>query len=357
MTLEIYHKLYMSMLISLQKKETKEAILQQKNNFLRIRDSGFRGIIGGCDSFTIIGKSGIGKSSAIERAVSLITGNELICIDAPHIVIIPILQVQCPFDCSSKALLLEILKAVDDRTGSNYYRSGTRNGVTTDSLIGLVSQVCLNHVGVLIIDEIQNVVKNKKGGTLIGMLMQLINSSGIGIAMVGTPESAIFFESEMQLARRSVGLNYDTMDYGEQFIKLCSILFRYQYVKQKTELTDEIIDWLYEHTQGVVALAVTLIHDAQEIAIIHGLEILDVNTLSMAYSERLGMLHDRISCNKMRKPQTSRRKSIKEDIEESLEAVPDDLGSLVDVVDFCKKNNLDAVEEISKIVPVEVISV
>lgn len=177
MTLEIYHKLYMSMLISLQKKETKEAILQQKNNFLRIRDSGFRGIIGGCDSFTIIGKSGIGKSSAIERAVSLITGNKLICIDAPHIVIIPILQVQCPFDCSSKALLLEILKAVDDRTGSNYYRSGTRNGVTTDSLIGLVSQVCLNHVGVLIIDEIQNVVKNKKGGMLIGMLMQLINSS------------------------------------------------------------------------------------------------------------------------------------------------------------------------------------
>ena len=224
-------------------------------------------------------------------------------------------------------------------------------------MIGLVGQVCLNHVGVLIIDEIQNVVKNKKGGTLIGMLMQLINSSGIGIAMVGTPESAIFFESEMQLARRSVGLSYDTMDYGEQFIELCSILFRYQYVKQKTELTDEIIDWLYEHTQGVVALAVTLIHDAQEIAIIHGLEILDKNTLSMAYSERLGMLHDRISCNKKRKPQTSRRKSIKENIEERFEAVPDDLCSLVDIVDFCKKNNLDAVEEISKYASVEVVSV
>ena len=80
MTFEIYHKLYMSMLISLQKKETKETILQQKNNFLRIRDSGVRGIIGGCDSFTIIGKSGIGKSSAIERAVSLITRNKLIFI-------------------------------------------------------------------------------------------------------------------------------------------------------------------------------------------------------------------------------------------------------------------------------------
>ena len=77
----------------------------------------------------------------------------------------------------------------------------------------------------------------------------------------------------------------------------------------------------------------------------------------MAYSERLGMLDDRISCNKKRKPQTSRKKSIKENIEERLEAVPDDLRSLVDVVDFCKKNNLDAVEEISKYASVEVVSV
>ena len=77
----------------------------------------------------------------------------------------------------------------------------------------------------------------------------------------------------------------------------------------------------------------------------------------MAYSERLVMIHDRISCNKKRKPQTSRRKSIKENIEERLEAVPDNLRSLVDIVDFCKKNNLDAVEEISKFVSVEVVSI
>ena len=66
---------------------------------------------------------------------------------------------------------------------------------------------------------------------------------------------------------------------------------------------------------------------------------------------------NKVSCNKKRKPQTSRRKSIKENIEERFEAVPDDLCSLVDIVDFCKKNNLDAVEEISKFVSVEVVSI
>jgi len=215
----------------------------------------------------------------------------------------------------------------------------------------------LNHVGVLIIDEIQNVVKNKKGGLLIGMLMQLINSSGIGIAMVGTPESAIFFETEMQLARRSVGLSYDALDYNEQFVELCNTLFRYQYVKQRKELTGEIIDWLYEHTQGIAALVVSLIHDAQEIAIIQGLEVLDINTLSMAYTQRMGMLHDRINSGKKRKAQTSKKKSDKKDILPKSDSLPSDMDSLVDIVEFCKKNNLDAVEEISKLVSVEVVSI
>ena len=356
MGMEIYHKLYLAMLMSLQKKETRNAMLQQKNNYLGMRGSEFHGIIGGADSFTIVGKSGIGKSSAIERAVSLITDNQIIQIESPYITVIPILQVQCPYDSSSKALLLSILQAVDERIGSNYYRSGTRAGVTTDALIGLVSQTCLNHIGVLIIDEIQNVVKSKKGGLLIGMLMQLINSSGISIAMVGTPESTIFFESEMQLARRSLGLKYDALDYDENFAAICRYLFRYQFTKYRTELSEEIVSWLYEHSQGVVALLVSLLHDAQEIAIISGIERMDVNTLSIAYQERMGMLHDRVNCNKKRKPQTTNNKKTKVSTVDKVGTVPDEIESLVDVVDFCKKNELDAIQEISKRVSVEVVS-
>ena len=53
----------------------------------------------------------------------------------------------------------------------------------------------------------------------------------------------------------------------------------------------------------------------------------------------------------------ARREREDRETQERLEAVPDNLRSLVDVVDFCKKNNLDAVEEISKFVSVEVVSV
>ena len=66
-------------------------------------------------------------------------------------------------------------------------------------------------------DEIQNVVNSKNGKSLIGSLTQLINNSGISICMVGTPESVPFFEQAMQLARRSVGLRYEAMEYGDYF--------------------------------------------------------------------------------------------------------------------------------------------
>ena len=62
-------------------------------------------------------------------------------------------------------------------------------------LIGSVSQVALNHIGLLIVDEIQNVVNNKNGKSLMGMLTQLINNSGISICMVGTPESTILISA------------------------------------------------------------------------------------------------------------------------------------------------------------------
>ena len=78
MSHEIYSKLYLAMIRSLQKKCSQQAILQRYENNAAIIGQEYRGIIGGADSFTIIGASGIGKSSAIGRAVSLITQNTII---------------------------------------------------------------------------------------------------------------------------------------------------------------------------------------------------------------------------------------------------------------------------------------
>ena len=100
MSLEIYSKLYLSLLRSLQKKGTKLAVQQRYENNRAIQQQAYSGILGGADSYTIIGASGIGKSSAISRAISLITENRIIEIENPYCKIIPCMIVQCPFDSS-----------------------------------------------------------------------------------------------------------------------------------------------------------------------------------------------------------------------------------------------------------------
>ncbi len=359
MSLEIYSKMYLALLRSLQKKGTRLAVQQKNQNYKAMIQQEYSGIMGGSDSFTIIGASGIGKSSAISRAITLITENRVIEVENPYTKIIPCICVQCPFDSSVKGMLLEILRKVDEMIESKYYENALRARTTTDMLIGNVSQVALNHIGLLVVDEIQNVCNSKNGKSLVGMLTQLINNSGISICMVGNPESAVFFEQAVQLARRSLGLRYDVMEYGTDFRNFCEIVFSYQYVKQKTEITDGIMEWLYEHTSGNVSVVVSLIHDAQEIAILSGKEVLNLEALNEAYQKRLSMLHGFIHMEQ--KKQTSKLKKkvsvTVTDVRTSAEEKHSGDFTIAGLVEDAKTENGDIVQLLKVYMPVVEVAV
>lgn len=352
MSLEIYSKLYLALLRSMQKKGTQMAIKQRYENYKAIQQQSYSGILGGSDSFTIIGTSGIGKSSAISRAISLITENRIIETDKPYTKIIPCLIVQCPFDSSVKGLLLEILRKVDEELGTDHYIHAVKSRAsTTDMLIGAVSSIALNNIGMLVVDEIQNVVNSKNGKSLIGALTQLINNSGISICMVGTPESTVFFESAMQLARRSVGLQYTTMKYDEYFQSFCKIIFKYQFLKNHTEITAAITEWLYEHSAGVVSVVVSLIHDAQEIAILTGKEVLNLDTLNEAYQQRLSLLHGYIQPSVIQnKPTTKKKKTAASVKKNQIQSQPkQERYSITEIAERTKAENLDVVELLKEV--------
>ena len=355
MSLEIYSKLYLALMRSLQKKGTKLAVQQQNQNFKAIMQQEYSGIMGGSDSFTIIGASGIGKSSAISRAITLITENRIIEVENPHTKIIPCICVQCPFDSSVKGLLLEVLRKVDEAIDSNYYQNALRARATTDMLIGSVSQVALNHIGLLVVDEIQNVCNSKHGKSLVGMLTQLINNSGISICMVGTPESAVFFEQAMQLARRSLGLRYDVMKYGEDFRMFCEVLYSYQYVKQRTEITDAVTEWLYEHISGNISVVVSLIHDAQEIAILNSREIFNLESLNEAYQQRLSLLHGFIQPRQKCQTSKTKRKATVPKVDTHVET--DGEFTIAGLVSQAKSEGVDIVELLKSHLPVVEVAV
>lgn len=341
MSVEIYSKLYLALVRSLHKKGTQAAVQQSYQNHNTIMRRESRGIIGGSDSFSIVGCSGIGKSSAINRAISIITENRMIEVENPISRIIPCLIVQCPWDASVKSMLLEILRKSDELLETNYYGNALKARVTTDVLIGIVSQVALQHIGLLIIDEIQNCVTAKGGKGLVAMLTQLINSSGISIGLVGTPETISLLESAFQLARRSLGLQYNALDNDDYFYEFCKVLLRYQYVQNQVEISQNMIEWLYGHSGGITSIVVSLIHDAQELAILTGHEILDIAMLNQAYEKRMQLLHDFIKPAATMKNTTAKRK--KKSIEKAVISSEEDC-SILELVQKSKAENLDIVE-------------
>ena len=92
MSREIYSKLYLALLRSMSKKQSLTAIRQFSENQKIIKGKEYSSIIGGSDSFTIIGDSGIGKSATVSRIIDMISGQRVI--DLPNsMCIIPCVQV------------------------------------------------------------------------------------------------------------------------------------------------------------------------------------------------------------------------------------------------------------------------
>lgn len=305
MSYEIYSKIYLSMLHSLKKKQTRDAVVQGNQNHRRLQGLSYHSVLGGADSFSITGPSGIGKSTALAKSIALAGGEQIITTENPYAQIIPCVNVQCPHDCSVKGLLLAILSQVDIAIGTGYQQMAVKNRASIDNLIGTVSQVALNNILLIIIDECQNVCRNKGGVNLVSAMTQLINSSGVAICMVGLPETELFFQNEMQLARRSVGLSYKALPCSDYFIKFCETLFSYQYVSKPSRITPGLVELLYECSGGILALVVSIIMEAQQIAILTGKEALNKETILLAYEDRLKNVQDFVKVDVKKGKQTA----------------------------------------------------
>lgn len=255
------------------------------------------------------------------------------------------MQVQAPADSSIKGLLLEILRKADEVLETKYHENAIRSHSTTDMLIGTVSQVALNHIGLLIVDEIQNVVSSKNGKNIVGALTQLINNSGVSVVMVGTPECTIFFEQAFMLARRSLGLNFSAMEYGDEFIDFCKTILKYCYVKESPTIDEAMLLWLYNHSQGNVSVVVSLIHDAQEMAVLEETERLDVASLTKAFESRMTMLHDYILPNKTKASLPKKKKAEKPTVRENY--IGDSI-SILEISSNAKKSGCSIVSELKK---------
>jgi len=221
--------------------------------------------------FNVVGASGVGKSTLVESILFVF----------PQVIIhhkyndepfeqkqLVWLKLDCPFDGSLKGLCMSFFHAIDQVLGTSY-ASRFSNRMTVDSLIPIMAKLAGNlGLGVLVIDEIQRLLDSSSGGAqkMLNFFVQLTNTIGVPVVMVGTYKAFRLFNKEFASARRGAGQGDTIMgnmahdEYWDYFLEK---IWRYQFTNTLTLLTPKLNWALYEESQGIADIAIKLYMFAQ----------------------------------------------------------------------------------------------
>lgn len=223
--------------------------------------------------FAILGLPGVGKTSAVEAVLSLY----------PQIIIheqymdrlfsqiqIVHLTLQCPYDGSIRGLCFSFFQEIDKLLGTNYYDRYTRHGrATKDEMMPHMANLAsLLGIGVIVIDEVQNLVRTKTDSAdhMIRFFVQLINTISIPVVFVGTYEAREVLSGALHQIRRVEGqgdLIWERMQEDAKWDHFIQALWRYQYTQISVELTPTLSHTLYDQSQGITDFAVKVYMLAQ----------------------------------------------------------------------------------------------
>lgn len=244
-------------------------------------------------SFVIMGYSGIGKTSGIQRVLDLyprliLHGNPVNSIQIVWI------KIDCPHDGSLKTLCLNFFIQIDSLIGTNYAQKFGRRGNTSTMVLQVALIARVHHVGALIVDEIQHILA-KRGGAqdMLNFFVTLSNEIGIPIIMIGTMKARQIFQNDFRQARRAGGqgdMVWERMEYDEDWEILMESMWRYQWVHHQIPFTKEMSEVLYDVSQGILDIAIKLFMLAQARAINDGSEIITSDLIYQSLDEDLKMV-------------------------------------------------------------------
>lgn len=244
--------------------------------------------------FSIVGMSGVGKSTGMKRVLSLypqiIIHNHF---QGRNFTVVQIvwLKLECPKDGSVTALCTDFFKAVDDLISTNYSELYGAKGRNTQELMLFMAIVAAeHHIGVLVIDEVQDLSTAKSGGAsqVLNFFVKLINTIGIPVVLIGTYKAIPIICSEFRLARRGSGqgdLVWDRMSFDEDWQVFAEASWDLQYVKKGCPLTPELSLALHHVSYGITDLAIRIYMAAQVRAIETGFEKITEDLLRSAYRD------------------------------------------------------------------------
>jgi hypothetical protein len=250
-------------------------------------------------TFGLIGLSGVGKSTSLESVLKLypqtITHRRYKGLNFVQTQI-TWLKFDCPFDGSLGGLCRAFFRAVDFALGQDRY-SKSQGRASIPSMIQLMEQIASTYyLGALIIDELQNLRSAKTGGkdNMLNFFVNLINVIGIPIVVVGNNSMLNLFSDVLRNARRVGGCGitefqrFERDRLWELFINM--LWSSYNWCRSENPLTEEILDTLYDLSQGVTDFAVKLIILGQREAIQSREEVMTPALLRRVFNSRMKIL-------------------------------------------------------------------
>lgn len=240
---------------------------------------------------SILGVPGVGKTSSIRRALSLLPqvieheqylGKPFFCKQVLY------LNVECPSDCSVKTLGLNIAVAIDKAIGSSYTKQlTTLRSAAASAIATQVKVLCLtHHVGLILIDEIQNAVttaqKNKQIKPLIKFLVELTNDTCTSAFFVGTPIAEELFTSQEHLKRRTRGMRLLPFKPDGAYRAFLQAIWPYQLTQDAAPLTEQLANKLYDASGGIPAYIIQLYQESQAQTLLQGERCISAKTMQRA---------------------------------------------------------------------------
>lgn len=249
--------------------------------------------------FTIIGVSGVGKSTAVEKILSLYpqriihTGYRKMPFAFTQLVW---LKLDCPHDGSLKQLCYQFFYALDLAAGTDYFQQYSKGRYSLDMLLIIMTQLVRQfQIGILVIDEIQHLSEAKGGGSdkMLNFFVTLVNTIGLPVVMIGTTKAMSILQGEFRQARRGSGqgdLIWDRMKNDSAWQVFVKSMWRYQWTGSRVPYTDEMVNALYDESQGIIDIAVKLYAIVQIEAITGGKESFSAPDIHKMAEKKLSLV-------------------------------------------------------------------
>jgi hypothetical protein len=275
-------------------------LIINENDFSNVASSTGEGLM-------VCGLSGMGKTTMNERIMNCCFPQVILHPNHPEIVNPQItwIKFDMPSDASRSGLCEAFFSEVDDILNAidsiekkpNFGKQYKSSSIS--KMQKSIKNICATyHIGIIIVDELQNLNVAKAGGDdqILQFFDFISNKVKVPILKIGTPASIKLLGKKFQTGRRTGKSGYyelgplDEQSSDWEFIS--QILWQYQLVKKSQPYTEEISKNLYKLSGGIVACLSQLLELSNIEAIKLGEEEITVKLLTGTYHKHFALIKD-----------------------------------------------------------------